>query len=119
MSETGFFGAPEHRVSRTRDGAAVVELLGEHDLAIKDQTEALLSELVDNHDLVVVDVSETSFIDSSILETLVKAHQRAQARGTKLRVQLGSVAVVQKMFEISGLTNYFEVVAGREEALRR
>jgi len=118
MSDNGCIGAPEHRVCRPRDGAVVVELLGEHDLATRDKTDALLSELVDNNDLVVVDVSEASFIDSSILQSMVRAHRRAQERGSRLRVQLGSAAIVQKLFEISDLTNYLDVAHGREEALR-
>ena len=105
-------------MQRPRDGAVVVELLGEHDLAIRDKSDALLTELVDNNDLVVVDVSEASYIDSSILASLVSAHRRAEGRGSLLRVQLGSAAIVRKLFEISDLTNYLEVVPGREQALR-
>src|SRR3954467_8649137 len=119
MSQRDSGRAPEHRACRTPDGAVVVELLGEPDLGIQKKTGALLTKLIDGHDLVVVDVSETSFIDSSILESLVQAHRHAQAHGSKLRIQLGSVAIVQRMFEISGLANYFDVVADREEALRR
>ena len=118
MSQNGSERPPEHRVHRPREGAVVVELLGEHDLATRDKSDAILTELVDNHDLVVVDVSEASFIDSSVLETLVRAHRRAEGRGSRFRVQLGSAAIVQKIFEISDLTNYFQVVHDREEALR-
>jgi len=118
MSQNGSQRPPEHRVQRPQDGAVVVELLGEHDLAIRDQTDKLLAELVDAHNLVVVDVSEASYIDSSILASLVRAHRRAEERGSKLRVQLGSAAIVQKLFELSDLTSYLEVVHDREQALR-
>jgi len=119
MSQWGSDRPPEHRVHHPRDGAVVVELLGEHDLAIRDQTDKLLAELVDAHNLVVVDVSEASYIDSSILASLVRAHRRAEERGSQVRIQLGSAAIVRKLFEISDLTNYLEVVPGREQALRR
>jgi anti-sigma B factor antagonist len=118
MSQRGSYRPPEHRVERPRDGAVVVELLGEHDLATRDTTDELLAELVDSHDLVVVDVSEASYIDSSILHSMVRAHRRAEERGSKLRVQLGSAAIVRKLFEVSELTSYLEVVRGREQALR-
>jgi anti-anti-sigma factor len=110
---------PEHRVQRPQQGAVVVELFGEHDLATRDKTDALLTELVDKHELVVVDVSEASYIDSSLLATMVRAHRRAEERGSQVRIQLGSAAIVRKLFEISDLTNYLEVVPGREQALRR
>jgi len=118
MSQWGSDKPPEHRVHQPRDGAVVVELLGEHDLATRDKTDTLLTELVDDNDLVVVDVSEASYIDSSILATMVRAHRRAEERGVNLRVQLGSAAIVRKLFEVSDLTSYLEVVRDREQALR-
>ena len=118
MSQNGFEGPPEHRVLQPRDGAVVVELLGEHDLATRTKTDELLTELVDTHDLVVVDVSEASFIDSSVLASLVGAHRHAEGRGSRFRVQLGSAAIVQKIFEVSELSSYLEVVSGRKQALR-
>jgi len=117
MSERGSDSAPEHRVHQASEGAVVLELLGEHDLATREQTDELLAELVDKNDLVVVDVSEADYIDSSILHSIVGAHRRAEGRGGKLRVQLGSAAIVRKMFEVSELTSYLEVVPDREQAL--
>jgi len=117
MRERGSDRAPGHWVRRSPGGAVVLQLLGEHDLATRDATDELLAQLVDSNDVVVVDLSETSYIDSSILHSIVRAHQRAAGRGSKLRVQLGSAAIVRKMFEVSELTSYLDVVPEREQAL--
>jgi anti-anti-sigma regulatory factor len=51
-------------------GTAVVEVLGEHDLATAEETAELFARLVRDHNLLVVDLSETQFIDSSFLNNL-------------------------------------------------
>ena len=118
MIRDGSERAPELRVHHPRHGAAVVELLGEHDLATRKTTQDLLTRLIDEHELVVVDLSETLFIDSSVLECLVRAHLHAEAKGKSMRLQIGSASIVEKIFEIAGLMTYFDVVADREHALR-
>jgi len=119
MAWNGSERAPEHRVHHPTQGTAVVELLGEHDLATRDITDTLLTRLIDEHELVIVDLSETSFIDSSVLECLVRARRHAGTRGHVMRLQLGSDAIVRKMFEIAGLTSYFDLVTADSEALRQ
>ncbi len=100
-----------------RAGAAVVVLRGEHDVATKDEIGELLASLTAEHELLVVDVTHATFVDSSFLHNLVKAHRAAQKRGGRLRVQMGAEPIVRRAFEVSGLLERLECAATREEAL--
>jgi anti-anti-sigma factor len=105
-------------VERPTIGTAVVTFAGEHDLAARDDLEDLLEALVEENDLVVADFSEALFVDSTTMYVLVNADAAARARGRKLRLQLGTAAIVRTAFELSGLTKRLDCVHSREEALR-
>jgi anti-anti-sigma factor len=63
------------------EAEAVVELHGEHDLSTAPDLRELLHELMDEGRNVVVDVSDTRFLDCSIIHALFEADAvlRAQA----------------------------------------
>ena len=103
---------------RAREAAVVIECTGEHDLTTKETILELLSRSVDQNDLVVVDLSHADFIDSSFLHNLLLADNRAQQRGTKLRLQMGTADAVRKVLQISGLVKILTVAHTREDALR-
>ena len=105
------------RVECPTAGTAVVTFTGEHDLATRDDLAQLFDSLVEEHDLVVADFSEAQFVDSTMLYVLVNADAAARARGRKLRLQLGTAAIVRTAFELSGLTKRLDCVHSREEAL--
>jgi anti-anti-sigma factor len=107
----------ETHVLRPSFGQAVVELNGEHDLETRETLAALLASLIEENELVVVDLSQAEFIDSSVLHNLLKADRLARARGFRLRIQLGTAAIVEKALELSGLLDCLEVVPDRERAL--
>ena len=104
-------------VLRPRVGAAVVELHGEHDLGTKIEIRELFTSLVEENDLVVIDVSDAGFIDSSFLHNLAEADRLARSRGSRLRLQLGTAAIVRRALEISGLLERLDCVPDREQAL--
>ena len=105
-------------VVRPRRGQVVLELTGEHDLETKAPLSQLLVSLISENDVVVVDLSGAEFIDSSVLHNLAAAHRFAQDRGSQFRIQIGTAAIVQKAFELSGLLNHLDVVPDRQQALR-
>jgi anti-anti-sigma factor len=109
--------SPDLEVVVPRAGAAVVVLLGEHDLATKDALNEALTSLVDANDLVVVDLSSVLFIDSSILGELVRADRAARAGGKRFRLQVGTEPIVRRVLEVSGLLDHFACVSTREAAL--
>lgn len=112
--------APLHdlTVEQPRDGAAVVVFSGEHDVATAEAVESMLESLVEDNQLVVADFSEAEFVDSATLHALVKTARSAQERGTRFRVQLGTAAIVDRAFEVSGVLEVLDCVPTREEALR-
>lgn len=100
---------------------ALVELRGDHDLALTSKPGGLretLATLIEAHRLVAIDLSGASFIDSSVISTLVVGHTRARERGARLRVQLGSAPVVRRALELSGILGQLDVVETRAEALQ-
>jgi anti-anti-sigma factor len=109
----------EIRVERPTADTAVAAFVGDHDLAGRDDTRALLESLIDDNRLVVADLSEATFIDSATIHLLLVAHTAARVRGRTFRVQTGSTDIVRRALELSGLPKRLECVVSREEALRR
>ena len=104
-------------VIEPRQGAAVVEVRGEHDLSAQPELNDLLAGLIAGNELVVVDISEATFIDSTFIHGLWLANQAAASRGATLRVQLGTARIVDRMVEITHIGELIEVVPTREAAL--
>ncbi len=107
------------RIERPAPDTAVAVFLGEHDIASGKELESLLETLVDENDLVVVDFSEATFVDSTTLHLLLRAHAAARVRGRTFRLQLGSADIVRRAFELTGVATRLGCAASREEALRR
>jgi anti-anti-sigma factor len=106
-------------VKHPRPGAAVVELLGEHDVAEKERLQMLVHQLVATNDLVVVDVSEAEFIDSSVIATLFESARMAKRLGASFRLQTGTATIVRCALEVSGILEALDVANSRQEALAR
>ena len=108
---------PELRVLELRPGMAVVEVRGEHDLSTKEEAAALFRRLVAENELVVIDLTETQFIDSSFLATLINARTTADERGHSVVLQVGPDSVVRRTLAMTKMLNLFEHVSTREEAV--
>jgi anti-anti-sigma factor len=55
----------------------VVGVRGEYDIANVDEIESAVAAVFDAGSTVLLDLTETSFIDSSVLNAIVRAHQTA------------------------------------------
>jgi anti-sigma B factor antagonist len=64
----------------------------------------------------VVDMSRTQFCDSSGLNVLVRAHQRAQTRGSQLRLVMTGASVM-RIFVVTGIDRVIPIFRSVEEAL--
>jgi len=106
-------------VDSPRPEVAVVTFAGEHDLATRESVADLLETLVGQHHLVVADFSDAEFVDSSLLQVLVETERRARERGSSFRIQLGTAAIVERAFEISGILQAIPWAPSREEVLAR
>jgi hypothetical protein len=56
-------------------------------------------------------------VDSTIISLPVQAKRDASERGCMFRLQLGTAAIVRRIFEVTGVLDVLEV-ARREEAFR-
>ena len=94
-----------------RDGALVVTLAGELDLATAGDVESAVVGPVAGGGHVVLDLRGLEFMDSSGVRVLVAAHAAAQESGGRLtivRPQAGGA--VSRVLEISGLEGVLELV---------
>jgi anti-anti-sigma factor len=105
------------RVTSPRPGACVVCLCGEHDAATRVSMAELFEDLFLTNDLVVADVTDAQFIDSAILSTFFAAENLAREHGKDFRIQLGTEAIVKRVFEVSGALDHLTWAASREAVL--
>ena len=82
---------------------------GEVDIATSPLLRRQLNRLVDDDEPIVVDVSEMTFIDSSGLGVLVEMLQRRRASKHGPMTLHGMQEPVRRVFEITGLTELFEL----------
>lgn len=97
------------------DGAAVLVVRGELDVAVAPQFADELDALIDSADgangRVVVDLAGVGFIDSSGVRELLNAQRRAQSSGREIALRSPSVPC-QRVLEVSGASVQFAVVDG-------
>lgn len=66
----------------------------------------------------IVDMSEATFIDSSVLQSVVRAAQSAGRTQQAIVLQLGTAALVERILEIVQIEEVLPRVHDRQEALR-
>jgi anti-anti-sigma factor len=89
-----------HAEVEHRDGAAVVRLRGEHDIATSDSLSGLLGRLVQGGTPVVVSIVDVDFLDCASLRVLSEADRVAQAlHGRRLVLHYGTTQAVRRLFE--------------------
>ena len=94
--------------SRT-DGAAVVRVIGELDLATAPQLREVFADLTGQGTIhVTVDLSEMAFIDSTGVTVLVSGLKRLHDAGGDMALE-SPKASAMKVFEITGLTSVFTI----------
>ena len=104
-------------VAQPVSGIAVAVFSGEHDLATRDAVAALLGSLVQENDVVVVDFSGANLVDAATLRVVRDTDLVSRERGSSFRLQLGTVPIVERAFEVSGLLEQLNWAPTREEAL--
>lgn len=84
----------------TTTGSAIVTLGGEHDLAGVPRLESMLRAAIDTHMPVVVDLAACTFIDSTIITTIVHASQQPNLDGFALYVPPTTAPALRRTLEI-------------------
>jgi anti-anti-sigma factor len=105
MSRT-LHGEPFSAAIADRDGARIVTLTGEIDIAVMSE----LSPLLVAEEDVVVDLSHVSFMDSSGIAALLRAHRLQTTTGHRLLVR-GAHGPVSRVLEITGADSVLSLVA--------
>jgi anti-anti-sigma factor len=106
-------------VEQLSETTAAVMLRGEHDLytvpAFRERLAALHARELD----VIIDLSQTAFLDSSVLGALLGATEQAKGQGKRVVVVLGDppTETVARIFEVTGLGEVLVTRATRAEAL--
>lgn len=106
-------------VSVTPEAGEIVaiHLRGEFDLAT---TPSLLEEAqrrLDEHKHLILDLNGATFIDSSVINVIIRAHRTASARGRVAVLELGPNAVVERALDISGITQIVPRAHTRADAI--
>ena len=107
----------EIEVEQPEAGRAVVVFKGEHDLARVEALGERLSALIAENELVVADFSEATFVDSSVINLMLVTKREAEARQRRFRIQMGTEAIVYRVFDLAGVLSTLECASSREEAL--
>ena len=100
-----------------RDGAAVVVVGGELDLAAVDTLRTVLARPEAQADTLVFDLRDVTFIDSSGLSVIVASHQRLRASQGRFAVVVSRPSAVQRLFELCGLTETLTITDDLNAAL--
>lgn len=107
----------EIALKRINAGLTVLSISGEHDLSTAPELRRRFSTLIGERKPIVVDLSPATFVDSSILGTILGAKRRAEEAGLGFAVvhQDGDEAVA-RVLEITGLRSELPVHTEREAA---
>ncbi len=98
-------------------GYAVVSVVGDVDVATAPLLRSRLEETLEQTTpLVVVDLLGVTFIDSTALGVLIGALNRCGEEGAAMRLVVNEPRIA-KIFEITGLTELFDIRHSRQEAL--
>jgi len=76
----------------------------------------LLGATAPGHATLVVDMAQTQFCDSAGLNVLVRANQRAEAKGGQVRLVI-STTHVRRIFTVTGIDRVIPSFASLEQAL--
>jgi anti-anti-sigma factor len=107
--------AVENVRSYSFNDSMIVELSGEHDMSTMPNIEPTMAAACLAANLVVVDLSRATFIDSSVLSMLLRAHKRL---GERLRVVVATGSRVHRIFEITQMDRYIALSETMDRALR-
>jgi anti-sigma B factor antagonist len=104
-------GARCHLETARVGAAAYLVPVGELDLScVKKFRETLAKSVADTPTDLVIDLRSVTFIDSTGLGLLLRAHKRAGEEGIRLHVVGSPTEIVRAVFEASGLNKVLSLV---------
>ena len=89
------------RVVDATDTITTLELEGEFDAFLAPEMSEQAGRVLDQGKHLIIDLSETVFIDSSVIHALFKVNAAAQAQGRYVILQLGTATAVERVITIT------------------
>ena len=111
------FQVPTIEVRSSQPDAALVVLVGEHDLHSADEVRKTFDQALAACDHLIVDLSAAEFIDSTIVGVLLQTKNKAVELDRKFNVVLGTAPVVERILDVTGVVPHLNVVPTVEGAL--
>src|SRR5262249_13122083 len=102
-------------VERPREGVSIISLTGELDLSTTPSLEDGLMDELRSNEGVVVDLRQLTFIDSSGIGLLIKAHRNEGGGAMHTVVSKGSQ--VDRVCALAGIGKALSIFLQREQAL--
>jgi len=112
------FGHGVIRVDSETDGIIAVCLEGDFDLTNAPDLGDQIDRALESGTGLIVDLSEATFIDSSVIQVLVRASRAAAGRDTPVVLQLGTAPVVERILGIVGIEQVMPRADDRQGAVR-
>ena len=100
------------------DEIIAVCLEGDFDMANAPVLGDQIDRALESGDNVIIDLSAATFIDSSVINVLVRASRAASGRGQAMVLQLGTAAIVERVIEITRIEQVVPRAHDRQEAVR-
>jgi anti-anti-sigma factor len=82
---------------------ALVVLAGEHDLGSASTVDQVIGESLITCSHLIIDITPAEFIDSTIINLLVRTKQDADDRGCHFNLVLGEAPLIERTLEICGV----------------
>lgn len=98
------------------EGVVLLVLAGEIDIATSGRFRAIVETAVDEGCSLVADMAEVTFMDSSMLRELLRAHRDLAASGRRFLLAAPQ-APVRRLLELTGTATLFASAESRDEAL--
>jgi anti-sigma B factor antagonist len=108
------------RVAQDESGVWLIELIGEHDLSTVPDLAGALDEVFSHGTRILIDLSETTFIDSTIISTLVAAQRRSDEQPNETLIIAAPPGGGQPaaLFDLVQLRQIVSIAESRGTALR-
>ena len=109
---------PAFRMEREDAPSGVILLVlgGEIDLATSGQFRAVVDEAIAGGTSLVADVEEVTFMDSTMLRELLRAHRDLGAAGNRF-ILAAPQPPVRRLLELTGTAGLFTLSATRADAI--
>ena len=91
-----------HQRSHHDKDRYVLALRGELDMGVVEELHELLTATIREAPLIEVDLAAVTFIDSTVISTLISAHHSATAAGARLGVS-NSTGHVHRVLDMTGV----------------